>query len=171
MRIIDDMIYATGTTLGADDGIAIALSFAILEDDTLSHPELEVVITTDEEVGMKGAEALDTSDLKAKYLINLDNEKEGQILTSCAGGMKSHVMMPVRRIEWEGVLVNLKIGGLKGGHSGADIQKFFCLSVFPQANHLILKIISLLRDLSGREKYHPCRATLRILSGIRIAIV
>lgn len=122
LRIIDDMIYATGTTLGADDGIAIALSFAILEDDSLSHPELEVVITTDEEVGMKGAEALDTNDLKAKYLINLDNEKEGQILTSCAGGMKSHVMMPVRRVEWEGVLATLKIGGLKGGHSGAEIH-------------------------------------------------
>jgi hypothetical protein len=66
------MIYATGTTLGADDGIAVALAFAILEDSTLSHPELEVVITTDEEVGMTGAHALDTSDLKAKYMINIE---------------------------------------------------------------------------------------------------
>lgn len=122
LRIIDDMIYATGTTLGGDDGIAIALSFAILEDDTLAHPELEVVITTDEEVGMNGAEALDTSDLKAKYLINLDNEMEGQILTSCAGGMKSHVMIPIRHVEWEGIEVDLKISGLKGGHSGGEIH-------------------------------------------------
>lgn len=122
LRIVDDMIYATGTTLGGDDGIAIALVFAILEDDTLAHPELEVVITTDEEVGMKGAEALDTSDLKAKYLINLDNETEGQILTSCAGGMKSHIIMPIRYVEWEGIPATLKVSGLKGGHSGAEIH-------------------------------------------------
>lgn len=122
LRVIDDMIYATGTTLGGDDGIAVALAFAILEDDTLAHPELEVVITTDEEVGMKGAEALDTSDLKAKYLINLDNEMEGQILTSCAGGMKSHVTVPIRHVDWEGVLAEVKISGLKGGHSGGEIH-------------------------------------------------
>ncbi len=122
LRVIDDMIYATGTTLGADDGIAVALAFAILEDKTLSHPELEVVITTDEEVGMTGAHALDTSDLKAKYMINIDNEQEGQILTSCAGGMRSHIQMPIRYVKWEGIPVTLKINGLKGGHSGVEIQ-------------------------------------------------
>ncbi len=122
LRVIDDMIYATGTTLGADDGIAVALAFAILEDETLSHPELEVVITTDEEVGMTGAHALDTSDLKAKYMINIDNEQEGQILTSCAGGMRSRIQMPIRYVKWEGIPVTLKVNGLKGGHSGVEIQ-------------------------------------------------
>lgn len=122
LRIEKDMIYATGTTLGADDGIAVAYAFAILEDNSLAHPELEVVITTDEEVGMKGARALDVSDLKAKYLINLDNESEGQILTSCAGGMKSRVDIPTRHIEWDGILATLKITGLRGGHSGGEIH-------------------------------------------------
>ena len=122
LRVIDDMIYATGTTLGADDGIAVAIAFAILEDDTLLHPDLEVVITTDEEVGMTGAHALDTTDLKAKYMINIDNEQEGQILTSCAGGMRSHIQMPIRYVKWEGIPVTLKVNGLKGGHSGVEIQ-------------------------------------------------
>ena len=122
LRIVDDMIYASGTTLGGDDGIAVAYALAILEDDHLAHPELEVVITTDEEVGMDGARALDVSDLKAKYLLNLDNEEEGQILTSCAGGMKSRAAIPTRHVEWEGVSAVIRISGLKGGHSGAEIH-------------------------------------------------
>ncbi|MDY4921640.1 aminoacyl-histidine dipeptidase [Frisingicoccus sp.] len=122
LNIDGDFISASGTTLGGDDGIAVAYALAILEDDRLSHPELEVVITTDEEVGMKGARHLDTSDLKAAYLLNLDNESEGQILTSCAGGMKSRADIPVRRVEWEGIPGSIKISGLKGGHSGAEIH-------------------------------------------------
>jgi dipeptidase D len=122
LKVDGDMISAEGTTLGGDDGIAVAFALAILEDDTLSHPELEVVITTDEEVGMKGAHVLDVSDLKASCLLNLDNESEGQILTSCAGGMKSRAELPVRRVDWEGVGAVLKVSGLKGGHSGAEIH-------------------------------------------------
>ena len=122
LKVEGDFVSAKGTTLGGDDGIAVAYVLAILEDDTLEHPELEVVITTDEEVGMKGAHALDVSDLKASYLLNLDNESEGQILTSCAGGMKSRAKFPIRRAEWQGISADIKISGLKGGHSGAEIH-------------------------------------------------
>lgn len=122
LKVDGDFVFADGTTLGGDDGIAVAFALAILEDDSLEHPELEVVITTDEEVGMKGASVLDVSDLKASYLLNLDNESEGQILTSCAGGMKSRACLPVRFVDWEGVGAELKISGLKGGHSGAEIH-------------------------------------------------
>ncbi len=122
LKVEGDFVSAEGTTLGGDDGIAVAFALAILEDESLEHPELEVVITTDEEVGMKGAHALDVSDLKASCLLNLDNESEGQILTSCAGGMKSRASIPVRFVEWEGVGAELKVSGLKGGHSGAEIH-------------------------------------------------
>lgn len=122
LKVDGDFVSAEGTTLGGDDGIAVAFALAILEDDSLEHPELEVVITTDEEVGMKGASVLDVSDLKAGCLLNLDNESEGQILTSCAGGMKSRAALPVRFVEWEGVGAEVKISGLKGGHSGAEIH-------------------------------------------------
>ena len=122
LKVEGDFVSAEGTTLGGDDGIAVAFAMAILEDDSLGHPELEVVITTDEEVWMKGAHVLDVSDLKASCLLNLDNESEGQILTSCAGGMKSRASLPVRFVDWEGVDGELRISGLKGGHSGAEIH-------------------------------------------------
>lgn len=122
LKVDGDIVSASGTTLGGDDGIAVAFALAILEDKTLEHPELEVVLTTDEEVGMKGAHALDVSDLKASYLLNLDNESEGQILTSCAGGMKSRAAFPVRFVDWDGLGGKLSISGLKGGHSGAEIH-------------------------------------------------
>ena len=122
LKVEGDFVSAEGTTLGGDDGIAVAFAMAILEDNSLGHPELEVVITTDEEVGMKGAHVLDVSDLKASYLLNLDNESEGQILTSCAGGMKSRASLPARFVDWEGLGGELRISGLKGGHSGAEIH-------------------------------------------------
>ena len=122
LKVDGDSVSASGTTLGGDDGIAVAYAPAILEDDTLEHPELEIVLTTDEEVGMKGTHALDVSDLKAACLINLDNECEGQILTACAGGMKNRGAFPVRFVEWEGLSGMLCIRGLKGGHSGAEIH-------------------------------------------------
>ncbi len=120
----DDFVYANGTTLGGDDGIAIAYALAILDDDTLLHPPLEVVITTDEEVGMDGAFGLDTSALKAKYMLNIDSEEEGILLSSCAGGMTSTCMLPRLDITTkEGTKIKIKILGLQGGHSGAEIHK------------------------------------------------
>lgn len=104
------------------DALPLLTRWPSLKTISLEHPELEVVITTDEEVGMKGAHFLDVSDLKASYLLNLDNESEGQILTSCAGGMKSRAKLPARRVEWQGIGAEVKISGLKGGHSGAEIH-------------------------------------------------
>lgn len=122
--IVDgDYIHADGTTLGADNGIAVAYILAVLSDETLQHPRIEAIITTDEEVGMKGAKALDTSTLQGKYMINLDSEEEGFLLTSCAGGITSTSTLPIKRVEKQGKNVKISIGGLKGGHSGSDIDK------------------------------------------------
>jgi dipeptidase D len=118
-----DYLHADGTTLGADDGIAIAYIMAFFSDETLNHPRLEAVITTDEEVGMKGAAVLDTSLLKGKYLINIDSEEEEYLLSGCAGGFTGTSTLPVIKETAYGKKVKLSIRGLKGGHSGSDINK------------------------------------------------
>ncbi len=118
-----DLIKAKGTTLGGDDGIAVAYALAILDDDSLKHPALEVVITVNEEVGLLGANTIDLSMLKGHTLINIDSEKEGSFLTSCAGGTGLEMNVPVSRTERMGLAVNLKVDGLLGGHSGAEIDK------------------------------------------------
>lgn len=119
--IKDGNITANGTTLGADDGIGVAYALAVLDDDNLRHPNLEVLITTDEEVGMDGAIALDASLIKGKYLINLDSEDEGTILSSCAGGLTTDCSMPINRESKSGIVFNIELKGLKGGHSGTEI--------------------------------------------------
>ena len=119
----DDKIFAKGTTLGGDDGIALAYMLAILDDEQLSHPPIEAVFTTDEETGMEGAIGLDTSDLKSKYFINLDSEEEGCMLTSCAGGMTVNGTFSLKREKKEGYVVSIGVDGLQGGHSGAEIDK------------------------------------------------
>ncbi|MBE5921796.1 MAG: aminoacyl-histidine dipeptidase [Lachnospiraceae bacterium] len=126
LQIEGDLVYAKDTTLGGDDGIAIAYSMAILEDDTLSHPPIEAIFTVDEEIGLLGAAALDMSDLKGKYVLNMDSEEEGILLTGCAGGVSSMCELPVSREVKEGLVVNVDISGLLGGHSGVEIQKEHC---------------------------------------------
>ena len=123
LAVDGDEVYAEDTTLGGDDGIAVAYMMAILEDDSLAHPALEAVVTTDEEIGLLGAAALDTSELKGKILLNLDSEEEGILTVSCAGGMTSIMELPVRRNEVSGVQYRVEISGLLGGHSGAEIGK------------------------------------------------
>lgn len=125
LRIVDDMIYATGTTLGADNGIAVAMSLAVLASNDLAHPALEVLITSNEEAGMTGAIGLDGSLLKGKYLINLDSEEEGFLLVSCAGGNRSYVTLPLtyKNIENNKQAFTIEVKGLLGGHSGMDIVK------------------------------------------------
>ena len=105
-----DFLKADGTTLGADNGIAVAYMMALLADETLEHPRLECVITTDEEVGMGGAKKLDTSKLTGKYMINLDSEEEGYLLCSCAGGLTGTSIIPVIRISEYGKKVKLHCG-------------------------------------------------------------
>lgn len=118
-----DRIYAEGTSLGGDDGIAVAYALAILDSDTLKHPRLEVVITVDEEVGLDGAREIDLSMLTSHRLLNLDSEEEGIFLTSCAGGARVGCHIPVSQTVTEGVAVEVTVGGLLGGHSGAEIHK------------------------------------------------
>ena len=124
LAIDGDYIYAKGTTLGGDDGIAVAYALAILDDDSLEHPRLEFVCTVSEEVGMDGAFGLDVSMLKGKKLLNLDSEEEGILLTSCAGGCGSEVTLSVSRENVCGVKLSVNVNKLTGGHSGAEIDKW-----------------------------------------------
>lgn len=118
-----DRIYAEGTSLGGDDGIAVAYALALLDDDTISHPRLEVVITVDEEVGMDGARGIDLSMLQGKRMLNLDSEEEGIFLTSCAGGARMYCYLPISVCEKQGVAYRISVEGLLGGHSGGEIHK------------------------------------------------
>lgn len=124
LSVMDDMVYAQGTTLGGDDGIAVAYMLAILDDDSLKHPPLECLFTTDEEVGMEGMAAFDTSNIKARRMINLDNETEGEILVSSAGGRKVKCHIPIRHVKKSGLAYDIVICGLLGGHSGSEIDKY-----------------------------------------------
>ena len=116
-------VFARGTTLGGDDGIAIAYAMALLADKSIPHPPLEVIVTVDEEVGMLGANVIDVSMLKGKTLINLDSEDEGIFTVSCAGGARATLSLKVDRRTVYGPCVRLMVDGLKGGHSGAEIHK------------------------------------------------
>ncbi|MDR1773607.1 MAG: aminoacyl-histidine dipeptidase [Clostridioides sp.] len=124
LQIKDDMIYATGTTLGADNGIAIAMAMTILEDDTIKHPRIELLATVDEEVGMLGADKIKPEHIKGKYMINIDSEEEGVITVSCAGGKNVIVDLPINyeKVSKNKIAFKVSIEGLQGGHSGAEIH-------------------------------------------------
>lgn len=119
----DGVLSANGTTLGADNGVAIALMMMVLDDEDIKHPPVECVFTTEEEVGLNGAQALDKSQITARTMINMDSEEEGVATISCAGGLRVQLTRPVERTASEGTLVQIKIEGLLGGHSGTDIDK------------------------------------------------
>ena len=117
------MLWADGTTLGGDDGIAVAYAMAVLDDKTLKHPMLEVIFTVDEEIGLLGAAGLDMTELKGRKLINLDSEEEGILWTSCAGGLSLECEIPMEYEEKTGILCEIDLSGCKGGHSGTEIHK------------------------------------------------
>ncbi len=123
LEVNDGIIRAKGTTLGGDDGIAVAFMLAILSSDTIPHPPLEAVFTVDEEIGMLGAAALDCSPLKSRIMLNLDSEDEGHLLVSCAGGVTATAQLPIHFQKAEGIPVLLSVRGLIGGHSGVEIDK------------------------------------------------
>lgn len=123
LRIDGDYVYASGTTLGADNGIAIAYGLALLDSHDLKHPAIELLITTGEETGMYGAIALDPKHLKGKILLNIDAEEEGVFLVSCAGGVTNYVNLKTEWKKTNGEALSLEIKGLKGGHSGMEIIK------------------------------------------------
>lgn len=126
LYVKDGRVSAKGTSLGGDDGIAVAYMLALLDAREISHPRLEMVITTEEETGLTGAHGIDLSMLRGRQLINLDNEEEGVIITSCAGGARVDVSVPVRqeRVPEGGMQAfRIHVKGLLGGHSGTEIDK------------------------------------------------
>lgn len=118
-----DTLRADGTTLGADDGISVAMILALLDDAELKHPKIEALLTTDEETGMLGAFAFDCSHITGHKLINLDSEYEGVLMCSCAGGANAYSTIPVQRAETTLQLVEVTVSGLASGHSGVEIDK------------------------------------------------
>ena len=119
-----DFVFAKGTTLGGDDGIALAMGLAILDSDHLPHPRLEAVFTVSEEVGMEGASGIDVSMLRGRRLLNLDSEEEGVFLAGCAGGAVATVTLPKNtRPRKEKSVFRISAEGLRGGHSGTEIHK------------------------------------------------
>lgn len=118
-----DYITADGTTLGGDDGIAIAYGLALLDAKDIPHPRLELVLTVCEEVGLEGATAIDLSCCKAKRLLNIDSEDEGVFTAGCAGGVRVDSLIPTKMVEKSGVICEIKTSGFLGGHSGIEIHK------------------------------------------------
>ncbi len=117
-----EFVWAEGTSLGGDDGIAVAYCLALLDSNNIPHPPLEVVITTNEETGMYGAAAIDLSGLRGRKMINIDNEEEGVFITSCAGGARVYSELPVARKNVSGIPLAIQVSGLLGGHSGEMIK-------------------------------------------------
>lgn len=138
-----DWIRANGTTLGADNGIGIALMMSIVEDESVKHPRLELLLTVEEEMGVVGADNLDPSLISGKTLINIDSEVEGVFTVGCAGGGSVYMSFP---ITWETqkqdeIAFELKVSGLQGGHSGEDIHKFRA-----NANKLIARGLNIIQQ-------------------------
>ena len=124
LAVEGDTVYAKGTTLGGDDGIAVAMALAILDAEDIPHPRLEAVFTVDEEIGMLGAVGMeDVSMLRGRRMLNLDSEAEGVFTVSCAGGNLTQCVLPVRREAFDGQVLTVTVGGLRGGHSGVEIDK------------------------------------------------
>ncbi len=123
LAIDGDWLYAEGTSLGGDDGIAVAYMLALLDSDRIPHPRLEALITVDEETGMIGAAAIDPGICQGRRMLNLDSEKEGIFLTSCAGGARITCCLPLERKAAEGIAYTIQLAGLQGGHSGEEIHK------------------------------------------------
>lgn len=128
LGIDGDYVYAKDTSLGADDGIALAYGMALLSDESISHPRLELIVTTEEEVGMEGATGIDLSPCVGMQMLNIDSEEEGQFVAACAGGIRVNGKIPVEReaeLYGEGKCSKMRImlTGFTGGHSGTEIGK------------------------------------------------
>lgn len=144
-----DFLRAKDTTLGGDDGVALAYALAVLDSDDIPHPDFEAVFTSDEEIGLLGAVAIDPQKINGRLLINIDSDEEGVFTVGCAGGMRSDVTLPVRRTECDFDSYRVKVSGFKGGHSGVEIDKGRV-----NANKALVEIISgideiLIKDIRG----------------------
>lgn len=143
--IVDgDWLHADRTTLGADNGIAIALALALASDPSVAHPALELLFTVQEEVSMGGADQLKPGFIKGKILINLDSEDEGSFIIGCAGGQTTHIRLPLALINpTETAAFRLQVSGLRGGHSGLDIHKHYA-----SANKLLARVLDCIQQLT-----------------------
>lgn len=143
-------VYATDTTLGGDDGIAVAYMLAIAESEEIAHPPLEMILTVSEEVGMEGADGIDLSMLNGHRMLNLDSEEEGVFLTSCAGGLSLHSRLPMGRVRSQELSwYEVAVEGLLGGHSGCEIDKGRA-----NANKVLGRVLDELRKSAAFSLYH-----------------
>lgn len=157
MHIKDGFVYADNTTLGADDGIAVAFCLAILDSDDVSHPKLEVLITTDEERGMDGANAVTAEHLSGTRLLNIDTEDEGDFIVSCSGGANAITTFKSEKSEGLSRAIEISISGLNGGHSGLEIQKQNKNAIKVMArllNKVALEMDFRLQEISGGSKHN-----------------
>ena len=141
-----DFLRAENTTLGGDDGVALAYALALLDSDDIPHPDFEAVFTSDEEIGLLGAVAIDPAAIKGRLLINIDSDEEGVFTVGCAGGMRSDVTLPIRRTNSGSDSYRVKVSGFKGGHSGVEIDKGRV-----NANKALVEIISGIGDISIKD--------------------
>lgn len=123
LEVNGDYLSAKNTSLGGDDGIAVAYALAVIDSDDIAHPPIEAIFTVDEEIGLLGAAALDTSDLKGKLMLNLDSEDEGFFTVSCAGGGTATCNLPLHKEPINAQIIELRLYDFAGGHSGMEIIK------------------------------------------------
>jgi len=159
LAVDGDWIYARGTSLGADDGIAVAMGLALLDGALASHPRLECVFTADEEIGMPGAAALDVGPLRGRRMLNLDSEREGILTVGCAGGVTALCRLPVTRTKLPDgqPAYRLWVSGLTGGHSGEEIDRGranACILLGRALDELRRHFPLRLASLSGGEKHN-----------------
>ena len=141
-----DFLRAKDTTLGGDDGVALAYALALLDSDDIPHPDFEAVFTSDEEIGLLGAVAIDPEEIHGRLLINIDSDEEGVFTVGCAGGMRSDVVLPLSRTLSEASAYKLKASGFKGGHSGVEIDKGRV-----NANKALVEILAALGKISIKD--------------------
>lgn len=141
-----DFLRAKDTTLGGDDGVALAYALAILDSNDIPHPDFEAVFTSDEEIGLLGAVAIDPNEIKGRLLINIDSDEEGVFTVGCAGGMRSDVTLPVHRSHSGADSYRVKVSGFKGGHSGVEIDKGRV-----NANKALVEVLSGIGDVSIKD--------------------
>ncbi len=169
LQLNKSQLSAKNTTLGADNGIGVAYMLALLADANYEGPNLECILTTNEEDGMTGAANFDIKNLKSDKLINLDSEEEGKLYVSCAGGIVCDFLIPIKYKLREGHTYSIKISGLKGGHSGLEIDKKRGNAIKQSArilNYLQEESIAFrLIEINGGKKHNaiPEEATMKIL--------
>lgn len=123
LEINGDLLSAKDTSLGGDNGIAVAYALAILDSDEIAHPPIEAIFTVDEEIGMLGADFINVSDLKGRIFLNMDSEDEGIFTVSCAGGASAICSIPYGKVEMSAAQMKIRLDGFLGGHSGVEIDK------------------------------------------------